>query len=125
MSSDTTSRQETTRDADPCEELRRSVLARKLKQNERRAKAGKPPMWPELAKPKKKRASLRSRAGKPPAPESGDEEDTAMSFDEWKACGWSVKKGERAHGFDLLGTPQFLRTQVRKTNPSWKFHKKR
>jgi hypothetical protein len=104
---------------DPCQELRDSVLARKLKQNARRAKAGKPPMWPGLEKPKKKRASLRSRAGKLPAPESGDEEDTALSFDEWKACGWAVKKGEKSQLQDIHGMPQFTRSQVRRYNPAW------
>jgi len=95
------------------------VRQTKLKQNERRAKAGKPPMWPGLAKKAAKPAKSTSRAQKPPIPESGDNEDSALSFEEWKDAGWSVMKGEKFHHCDINGTPQFLRTQVRKINPAW------
>ena len=107
---------------DPLQQLRDDTLARKRKQNERRAKAGKKPMWPGLDKPKKKRAG---RAGKLPVPESGDEEDTALSFDEWKACGYTVKKGQKFHCTDISGIPQFLRSQVHRINPAWTQFRKR
>jgi hypothetical protein len=99
------------------------VKQTKLKQNARRAKAGKPPMWPSLirAEAKKEKAS---KAKKPPAPESGDEDDTALSFEEWKDSGWSVREGEKAKIFSIEGIPQFTRDQVRKINPAWKFTKR-
>jgi hypothetical protein len=80
-------------------------------------------MWPGLDKPKKKRASR--RAGKLPAPESGDEDDSALSFDEWKACGYTVKKGQKFHCTDINGVPQFLRAQVHRINPAWAQFRKR
>ncbi len=104
---------------------------RKLKQNERCRKAGKPLKWPRLQAEASKPVKAASRAGKGasaklPLPESGDVEDSAMSFDEWKSCGYAVKKGEKFHCQDILGVPQFLLTQVRKINPSWeKFRKRR
>lgn len=106
---------------DELEQLRQRVLERKRAQNARRAKAGKPPMWPGLDKPKKKRPAA---AGKLPAPESGDEEDTALSFEEWAGCGYSVKKGMKAHCFDINGVPQFLRGQVHRINPAWAKYRK-
>ena len=106
----------------PLEQLRQQILERKIRQNARRAKAGKPPMHPELLKPKKPKAS---KATKPPPPESGDEDDTALSFDEWKDSGFSVRKGEKCQSFDVLGIPQFTRLQVQKTNPSWQKFRKR
>lgn len=109
---------------DELEQLRQSVRNRKLKQNERRAKAGKPPMWPELVREAKKKAKA-SKAKKPPAPESGDEDDTALSFDEWKEAGWAVKKGEKCSTFDINGVPQFTRNQVRRINPAWASYRKR
>jgi hypothetical protein len=102
---------------DELEQIRADMLARKLKQNERRAKAGKKPMHPELVRKTAKKTP--SRASKPPPAPSGEEADTNLSFDEWKACGWSVKRGEKCSGFDAEGIPQFNRSQVRKTN-SWK-----
>ncbi len=108
---------------DPLQQLRDDVLERKRKQNARRAKAGKKPMHPGLDKPKKKRASR--RAGKLPAPESGDEEDTALSFDEWKACGYTVKKGEKSQLQDIHGVPQFLRSQIHRINPAWEKYRQR
>lgn len=49
-------------------------------------------------------------------PESGDEEDSCLSFQEWKDCGWSVMKGQKANSFDLTGIAQFTRNQVTKIN---------
>lgn len=110
---------------DELEQLRHDILQRKLKQNERRAKAGRPPMWPALLKPKKVAKKRPARAGKPPPPESGDEEDTTLSFDEWKDAGYSVRKGQKFHCTDINGVPQFLRAQVQKTNSSWAKFRKR
>lgn len=42
-----------------------------------------------------------------------------MSFNEWKAAGYGVRKGEKCSGFDMLGVPQFTALQVRKINPAW------
>lgn len=99
---------------------------RKLKQNERCLKAGKPLKWPKLQAEALKPVKAASRAGKLPLPESGDVEDSAMSFDEWKACGYAVKKGSKAHSFDPLGVAQFLMTDVHRINPSWdKFRKRK
>ena len=103
------------------EQLREDIKARKLKQNARRIKAGKPLMHPELVQ----KPARPSKARKPPPPESGDEDDTMLSFDEWKECGWSVKKGEKCAGFDPLGIPQFTRNQVRRLNPAWEQYRKR
>ena len=103
--------------------IRASIRARKEAQNTRRAKAGKAPMWPALLKPAA--APKKSRAATPPPAESGDEDDTQLSFDEWKACGWVVKKGEKAAGFSIDGLPQFTRKQVKKINPGWEKWKKR
>lgn len=107
---------------DELEQLRHDILQRKRAQNARRAKAGKPPMWPGLDKPKKKPAA---RAGKLPAPESGNEDDSALSFDEWKEAGYTIKKGEKSQISDIQGIPQFTRLQVRKTNPAWEKYRKR
>ncbi len=104
---------------DELEELRQSIRLRKEAQNARRAAAGKKPMHPELLKPKK------SRAATPPPAESGLEEDTALTFDEWKLAGWSVKKGTKASRFGMDGCPQFTRTQVRKDNKAWNNYRKR
>jgi hypothetical protein len=104
---------------DELEELRRSIRKRKEAQNARRAKAGKPPMHPELLKPKKSKAAV------PPPAESGLEEDSALSFDEWKAQGWAVKKGAKASRFGMDGTPEFTRTQVRRDNPAWNKYRQR
>ena len=91
----------------------------RLAQNERCRKAGKPLKWPKLASSPIKVPKTKSRAQVPPAPESGDEDDTALSFDEWKAAGWCVKKGEKTALFSIEGIPQFTRLQVRKNNPAW------
>jgi hypothetical protein len=96
-----------------------SVRERKAKQNARAIKAGKKPKHPELLKPKKSKAAV------PPPAESGLEEDTALSFDEWKAQGWAVKKGSKATRFGMDGSPEFTRSQVRKNNPSWDNYRKR
>lgn len=109
---------------DELEDLRASILARKLAQNARRAKAGKKPMWPSLVPQKPKKAPSR-KSSLPPAPESGDEADTALSFEEWKGCGWSVKKGEKMDRWDITGIPQFLRHQVRRINPAWEKFRQR
>jgi len=103
---------------DELQKLRDDVLARKHRQNARRLKAGKPPMWPNL-EPAPVKVVKAKFSSLPPAPESGDEDDTAMSFGEWTSAGWSVKKGEKCSGFDILGVPQFLRSQVRRINPAW------
>ncbi len=110
--------------SDELQQLRDDVWARMVRQNERRAKAGKKPMHPELigkdaARPGKKTST------KLPLPESGDIEDSAMSLAEWSSAGYSVMKGSKAHCFDMLGVPQFLMNQVRKTNPAWAAWKKR
>lgn len=99
---------------DECEQLRLDILARKEAQNERREKAGKKPMH-ALPKP----AKGRSRAQIPPIPESGDIDDSQMTFGEWSSAGWSVKKGSKAVGFDPLGNALFDLTQVQKTNKAW------
>lgn len=39
-------------------------------------------------------------------------EETCMSFDEWKAMGWWVKRGAKSMFKDPLGTPQFTIEQV-------------
>lgn len=39
-------------------------------------------------------------------------EETAMSFEEWKAWGAWVKKGSKAYIRDALGIPQFTKEQV-------------
>lgn len=105
---------------DSPEALRADIEARKLRQNERRAKAGKPPMH----KPKAVKRAPAARAGLP-LPESGDIEDSAMSFDEWKSAGYTVKKGSKFHCTDILGVPQFILTQVQRTNPAWEKWRKR
>jgi hypothetical protein len=97
-----------------CEKLRLDVLARKQAQNERREKAGKKPMH-ALPKP----AKGRSRAQIPPIPESGDIDDSQLTFQEWSDAGWSVRKGSKAVAFDCLGNALFDLTQVQKTNPAW------
>ncbi len=66
---------------DECEQLRLQILLRQRKQNERRAKAGKPLL---NKTPKKKKPST-----KLPLPESGLIEDSAMEFDDWVAIGYS------------------------------------
>ena len=108
---------------DELEQLRANLLARKVRQNERRAKAGKPPMHPELLRASKKKRPV--AAGKLPAPDSKNEEDTALSFDEWKEAGFGVKKGEKSGLTDINGVPQFLRAQVRRINPAWAQYRKR
>lgn len=107
---------------DDLEQLRIDIRNRKLKQNERRAKKGKPPMHPELLKPKRTKRPSRSL----PMPESGNIDDSAMSFEEWKAAGYIVIKGEKSGMTDIMGVPQFLMNQVRKINSAWssKFRKK-
>lgn len=90
-----------------------NIRARKEKQNARAIKAGKKPKHPELLKPKKSKAAV------PPPAESGCEEDTCLSFDEWKAQGWCVKKGAKATRFGMSGEAEFNRFNVRKNNPQW------
>lgn len=104
---------------DECEQLRLDVLLRKKKQNERRVKAGKKPVHKEK-KPKKSAA----RAGLP-LPESGLVEDSAMSFEDWKVCGYAVKKGSKAIQFGMDGTAWFDMTQVQRINPAWAKWRKR
>ena len=99
---------------DECEKLRLDVLARKAKQNERREKKG---LAPRHALPKPVKGT--SRAKTPPIPESGDIDDSQMTFGEWSSAGWSVKKGSKAVGFDCLGNALFDLTQVQRTNPAW------
>ena len=43
------------------------------------------------------------------------DEDSCMSFDEWKACGFFVKKGSKSQFTDALGIPQFTKEQVEKS----------
>ena len=42
-------------------------------------------------------------------------EDTCMSFDEWKSCGYWIKKGAKSQFQDCLGIPQFTIEQVEKS----------
>lgn len=108
------------KEPDECEALRIQVQARKDAQNARRAKAGRPPMH----KPKAVKRAPAARAGLP-LPESGDVEDSAMSFEEWNACGYTVKKGQKFHCTDICGIPQFILSQVHKINPSWERWRKK
>jgi len=39
-------------------------------------------------------------------------EDTALSYDEWKASGYYVMKGQKSRHRDILGVPQFTADQV-------------
>jgi hypothetical protein len=41
-------------------------------------------------------------------------EETAMSFQEWSDCGYTVVKGEKSEIRDALGIPQFTKEQVTK-----------
>ena len=43
------------------------------------------------------------------------DEDSCLSFDEWKACGYFIKKGARSHFTDIDGIPQFTKEQVEKS----------
>lgn len=43
-------------------------------------------------------------------------EDTCCSFQEWKDAGYWIKKGAKSVFTDCLGTPQFTKEQVRKSN---------
>jgi len=108
---------------DELEQLRQAVYERKLAQNKRREKAGKPPMHKNLKPPKAALPSTvktpKTSKTKPPMPESGNIDDSAMSFDEWKEFGFTVRKGSKADIFDMLGKPQFTLNQVQKTNPAW------
>ncbi len=104
--------------SDELQQLRDDVHARKVRQNERRAAKGAKPMWPELLKAPTKKSAARSGKGLP-IPESGLVEDSQMTFGEWTAAGWSVKKGSKAVAFDLIGNPLFDMTQVRRLNPAW------
>jgi hypothetical protein len=45
-------------------------------------------------------------------------EETAMSFQEWSDCGYTVIKGEKSEIRDALGVPQFTKEQVTKKKPS-------
>lgn len=36
-------------------------------------------------------------------------EETAMSFQEWSDCGYTVVKGEKSEIRDALGVPQFTK----------------
>lgn len=103
---------------DELEQLKAQILQRKLDQNARRIKKGLEPRHKIPVKKAAKKAR-KSKASFPPVPEGMDIKDTALSFDEWKKSGWSVKKGEKSHCTDALGQPQFLATQVRKINPAW------
>lgn len=39
-------------------------------------------------------------------------EDTALSYDEWKASGFYIKRGSKSKSRDVLGVPQFTADQV-------------
>ena len=43
------------------------------------------------------------------------DEDSAMSWDEWRDCDCFVKKGQKSRIRDILGKPQFTKDQVRYT----------
>lgn len=43
------------------------------------------------------------------------DEDSCLSFDEWKACGYFIKKGAKSQFTDALGLPQFTKEQVEKS----------
>lgn len=109
---------------DELEQLKTQILARKIAQNERRIKKGLKPRHKIPVKKVARKAS-KGKSSLPPIPEGMDMEDTALSFDEWKGAGWSVKKGERSHCTDALGQPQFLANQVRRINPAWEAYRKK
>ena len=106
--------------SDDLQKLRDDYRTRLIKQNDRRVAKGK--------KPKNKIAKLpaesKPKAAKLPKPESGNIDDSAMSFDEWSNIGYHVKKGERSELSDALGIPQFTMNQVRKINPAWQSWRK-
>jgi len=110
---------------DELQRLKDDILARKLGENARRAKAGKKPMHPGLAKKTTGPSAKKSRSPSLPKPESGNMDDSAMSFEEWKSTGYTVKKGERSQISDVLGIPQFTMNQVHRINPAWAAWKKR
>ena len=118
---------------DELERHRQDILARKRKQNERRIKAGKPVLHKNLeASEKKARERLAKLSGTAPRlknglpmPESGDIDDSAMSFEEWKEFGYCVKKGEKAKQFSAAGEGLFTMLQVHKINPAWEKWRKR
>lgn len=106
--------------ADELQNLRNDYRARLIKQNDRRIAKGQ--------KPKNKIAKL-PKPTKPPSkglpkPESGNIDDSAMSFEEWSEFGYHVKKGEKSEISDALGVPQFTMNQVRKINPAWQSWRK-
>jgi hypothetical protein len=43
------------------------------------------------------------------------DEDSCMSFDEWKLARYWIKKGEKSYFTDALGVPQFTKEQVTKS----------
>lgn len=46
-------------------------------------------------------------------------EDTEMSYEEWKACGFYIIKGSKCVGWSVDGYAQFTADQVRRYNCSW------
>lgn len=46
-------------------------------------------------------------------------EDTAMSYAEWKACGFHVIKGSKCVEWSVDGYAQFTADQVRSYNSTW------
>lgn len=110
---------------DELEELKAQILARKIKQNERRIKKGLKPKHKIPKKKVAKKLPKKKWPWSPPPPDSGELEDTAMSFQEWKDAGFWIKKGSKSTLTDALGEPQFTADQVRKSNPSWAKYRKR
>jgi hypothetical protein len=43
------------------------------------------------------------------------DEESCMSFSEWKSAGYFVKKGSKSFFQDALGIPQFTKEQVEKS----------
>lgn len=49
-----------------------------------------------------------------PMPDEQLSPDTCLSYNEWKQCGYYVRKGSKSYFRDALGEPQFTIEQVAK-----------
>lgn len=45
------------------------------------------------------------------------DDDSCCSFEEWRASGYMIKKGEKSVFRDVLGIPQFTKEQVTRRRP--------
>ena len=54
-----------------------------------------------------------------PLPADKYDQDTLMSFEEWKTCGRFVLKGSKMRCRDAVGVPQFSEDQVSEENPDF------